>query len=381
MIKFSLNHMDGLQFVLLSDESKNNTYDVSFIEKGQIEPLYQTQLQPGAWAKLSRKYLSDIDIVVEHQGNLISRVNFLETLKDQRVAIILESPSLGDTLAWMPYCLKFQEHYGCRVVVCTFKNFLFKSVYPELEFEEPGAPISGLYACLKVGVYWDYNKEPAYPGVVSLQQAASDILCLPYEELELRMNFIPSEKSPYDEPYICIGTRSTAQCKHWFGWRKLISALKNLGFRVIEMSLEAEYYGAEKLEDTSLENTMNVLHHATLFIGLSSGLSWLNWAIKKKTVMISNFTEPFYEFQSRCVRITKTSVCHGCWNDPQHKFDRGNWYWCPRHANTPRQFECHVQITVEEVLSVVLRELQESSSEQPQQLSKSDLSMKISNVI
>ena len=40
-------------------------------------------------------------------------------------------------------------------------------------------------------------------------------------------------------------------------------------------------YGAEKLEDKSLNNVMNYLHHADIYIGLSSGISWLNWAIGK----------------------------------------------------------------------------------------------------
>lgn len=41
---------------------------------------------------------------------------------------------------------------------------------------------------------------------------------------------------------------------------------------------------------------MNLLHHASFFIGLSSGLSWLAWATHIPVVLISGFTLPVSEF-------------------------------------------------------------------------------------
>ena len=119
------------------------------------------------------------------------------------------------------------------------------------------------------------------------------------------------------------------------------------------MSNEADEYGAEKLDDTSLQNVMNYLHHADLFIGLSSGISWLNWAIGKHTLMISNFTKADHEFQQDCTRITNTDVCHGCWNNPVFKFNKGDWKWCPEHEDSSRQFECHKSISVNDVAIAV----------------------------
>ena len=120
---------------------------------------------------------------------------------------------------------------------------------------------------------------------------------------------------------------------------------------MFEISKEADDYGAERLMDISLENTMNYLHHAEFFIGLSSGLSWLNWALGKQTVMISNFTTADHEFQSNCIRVTNPAVCNGCWNNPLFKFNKGDWNWCPEHEDTPRQFECHKSITVDHVIA------------------------------
>ena len=104
-------------------------------------------------------------------------------------------------------------------------------------------------------------------------------------------------------------------------------------------------------EDKSIENTMNLIHYSKFFVGLSSGLSWLAWALKKDVVMISNFTQADHEF--KCIRVTNTNVCHGCWNDPQYKFDKGDWGWCPVHKGTDRQFECQTSITAQMVIDEI----------------------------
>jgi autotransporter strand-loop-strand O-heptosyltransferase len=101
-----------------------------------------------------------------------------------------------------------------------------------------------------------------------------------------------------------------------------------------------------------MENTMNVIHHSHLFIGLSSGLSWLAWAMDKKVVMISNFTDADHEFS--CIRITNTNVCHGCWNKAEYRFDAGDWDWCPEHKGTDRQWECHKKIKASDVVVPLL---------------------------
>ena len=98
---------------------------------------------------------------------------------------------------------------------------------------------------------------------------------------------------------------------------------------------------------------MNYIHHSEFFIGLSSGLSWLSWALGKHVVMISNFTKSDHEFTSNCTRIINDSVCNGCWNKSEFRFNRGDWNWCPEHKGTPRQFECHKSITSEMVIKQI----------------------------
>jgi autotransporter strand-loop-strand O-heptosyltransferase len=359
MITYNLHHVNGLYFELTGDEGKDREYDIQFVDrKGKVDgmftdqhiTIYETKLKPGAWARLNRKYLSDIAIFVKYQGRTVKQINILDEVKGKRVFISFESKSLGDSIAWMPYCLKFKEVYDCHVIVSTFRNELFKDVYPELEFVGRGQSVPNIIAMMEIGWYWDESKEPVHPATIPLQQAASNILCLEHEELQPRIAFTPKERPAVNE-YICISTRSTAQCKHWYYWPELIQTLKIKGYRVFELSQEADDYGAEKLEDTSLENVMNYLWYADTYIGLSSGISWLNWGLGKQGVMISNFTTEDHEFQNNCIRITNKDVCHGCWNNPMFKFNKGDWMWCPENENTPRHFECHKSISVNDVMS------------------------------
>jgi autotransporter strand-loop-strand O-heptosyltransferase len=349
MITYNIHHVDGLYFQLLDDKGKNREYDVVFVDRDSKSEIYETKLKLGGWARLSRKYLSDIAVFVKYEGRTIKQINILDELKGKRVFVVFESSSLGDSIAWMPYCLDMQNVYGCEVIVSTFKNDLFKSVYPELTFVDRGVVVHNIVARVELGWFWDESKEPVNPITVPLQQTASNILAIPFKEIRPRIAFTPGER-PIANKYICISTRSTAQCKHWYYWPELIEKLKDWGYTVLEMSKEADDHGAEILEDVSLQNVMNHLHHADMFIGLSSGISWLNWAIGKHTLMIANFTTEDHEFQEDCTRITNKEVCNGCWNNPLFKFNKGDFWWCPENENSPRQFECHKAISMEDVL-------------------------------
>jgi len=354
MITYKLLHINGLYFELLDDGGKDREYDVVFVDTttSKSEIIYEVKMKPGSWARLNRRYLSNIAVFVKYQGRTIKQINLLDELAGKRVFIVFESKSLGDSIAWIPYCLEFQEKYKCHVVVSSFKNELFESVYPELEFVGRGVTVHNIVAQVELGWFWNKNCEPTHPATIPLQQAASNILALEYKEIQPRIAFTPKER-PIQNKYICISTRSTAQCKHWYYWKELIKELQEMGYAVFEMSQEADDLGADKLQDTSLENVMNYLHHADMFVGLSSGISWLNWGIQKHTVMISNFTTPNHEFQSNCTRIVNMEVCNGCWNNPVFKFNKGDWNWCPEHEDTPRHFECHKSISMETVLEQI----------------------------
>lgn len=330
----------------------DSVYDVKFFDEHGI-CHYHNKIQSNHWVKLNRKYFTKWNTKILEDGVLIYNNTLDYTGK--RVFINFDSSSLGDTISWIPYTLEFKNYHQCDVIVSTYWNHLFREAYPEIEFIEPGSIVNNIYGQYNIGWYYDVKKEPKLPNTIPLQQAATNILGLPFNEIKPRISYKINER-PYKEKYVTIATNSTAGCKFWTrdGWQELINHLNSLGYKVINVSKENNpFHNCEKIKDTSMDYTMNVIHHSEFFIGLSSGLSWLSWAIGKHVVMISNFTESDHEFTTNCTRITNPNVCNGCWNSPIHKFDKGDWDWCPVHKGTPRQFECHTSITSEMVINKI----------------------------
>jgi autotransporter strand-loop-strand O-heptosyltransferase len=333
-------HCVGQPFFELKGKSRSD-FTVKFYDEN--DKLYYTDdIRINHWVKLGRRWYTKWKVKVLQDGE-----PFYEEVLDYKgksVYIAFNSSSLGDTIAWMPYVFEFKKKHKCHVIVSTFKNFLFKDVYPEIQFIEPGEAANDITGMYNLGWFYDSSKEPVPPNTIPLQKAATNILGLDYQELKPRIAFTPGNNL-YGK-YVTIATNSTAGCKFWTreAWQDLIRYLNGKGYKVINVSKERnEFFEAEQLEDTSMENTMNVIHHSHMFIGLSSGLSWLAWALNKQVVMISNFTEADHEFE--CIRITNTNVCHGCWNSTEHRFDPGDWDWCPVHKGTDRQWECQKSIT------------------------------------
>jgi autotransporter strand-loop-strand O-heptosyltransferase len=327
-------------------------FEVKFFDEHGV-CHYNNKTESNRWFKLNREYFTKWQTKIWEDGTLI----YDDTLnyKGKKVFIAFDSGSLGDTIAWMPYVLEFKKKHECDVVVSTHKNFLFENVYPELEFVKPGSTVGGIHGMYTIGWFYDVNKEPEMPNTIPLQQTVTNILGLKYEEIIPRIDYKIGDR-PYEGKYVTIATNSTSGCKFWTkeGWQELINHLHELGYKVINVSKEKNpFKNAEQIKDTSMENTMNVIHHSEFFIGLSSGLSWLAWGMGKHVVMISNFTEPDHEFTTNCTRIVKLDVCNGCWNSPIYKFDKGNFNWCPLHEGTKRQFECHTSITSDMVIKQI----------------------------
>ena len=338
-------------FIELKGRSENKFKVQFFDEKDVLH--YENHLPINSWVKLNRQYFTRWKTKVWENENLVYE-NILN-YENKRVYISFDSKSLGDSVAWIPYALEFQKKHNCQVVVSTFWNNLFQSVYPELEFVQPGTVVGNIHGMYKLGWFENPLMNPTEPKTIPLQQTASDILGLDFEEIKPNIKYEIKQR-PYQEKYVTIATNSTAGCKFWTreGWQELINYLTNKGYRVVNVSKENNpFENQTRILDTSIENTMNVIHHSEFFIGLSSGLSWLAWGIGKHVVMISNFTTPDHEFQSNCTRIVNLDVCNGCWNKLEYKFDKGDWDWCPVHKSTPRHFECHKSITPEMVINQI----------------------------
>jgi autotransporter strand-loop-strand O-heptosyltransferase len=308
--------------------------------------VYENTIGSNCWVKLNREYYTKWESKVFMNDKLIHH-NVLD-LEGKRVYISLASKSLGDTIAWAPYAYEFQKKHKCKVILSTFLNKILD--IPEIELVDPGTVVHNVYAQYNIGWFYDSNKEPVLPNTIKLQEAATKILGLEFKEIRPILKYESSKQLP-DSKYVTIATNSTSGCKFWTkeGWQGVINYLVNKGYRVINVSLEEnEFDNCTQIINKNIYDTMALIDHSEFFIGLGSGVSWLAWALGKQVVMINNFAADDHEFE--CIRVTNKSVCNGCWNNPNFKFDAGDWNWCPVFKNTPRHFECQRSISDKHVI-------------------------------
>ena len=345
---FNMNFVGKPFFEIKGETDKK--FKVSFVN-GLNEIVYQTELSTNMWSSVNKTYFDNWKVLVESDGY---KNELTYDCTGKRVYISIDSSSLGDSIAWIPYIDEFRKKWNCEVVVSTFWNKLFRKSYPDLQFVEPGEVVHNLYAMYTIGWFWNSDKEPEEPNTIPLQKSASNILGLDFKEIKPNIDFIPGDK-PFEGKYVVIAPHSTSGLKYWnnpTGWQETINYLVENGYKVVNISKDkVDYSNILELEDTSIENTMNVIHHSEFMIGLSSGLSWLSWAVGKHVIMISNFTTSDHEFQSNCSRLIDYSVCFGCWNKKEYRFDKGDWNWCPVWKGTDRQFECHKKISSQMVIN------------------------------
>jgi autotransporter strand-loop-strand O-heptosyltransferase len=253
------------------------------------------------------------------------------------------------------------------MICSTFQNELFKKQYKEIEFVEPGTNVDNLYSLYRLGMFYKTENDgtrhiniehhSSDPKLEPLTKIASDILGLDYEEVRTKLPKLGKKK----QKRVCIGIHSTAQSKYWNnpnGWQDVVDYLKENGYEVRLLSREEDGYmgnknpkGITQQPIGSLETIMKTLQESELFIGISSGLSWLSWATETPTIIISGFTDVDLEPLDGVTRIINKNVCNSCWS--KHEFNPGDWNWCPELKDTERQFECSKSITSEQVIDEI----------------------------
>lgn len=354
----SYNFID--QAFLEINNTPDERYLVSFIDKKTSSTIYQSEISNNCWIVCSIQYWKDWNIIVKRLSN--EEYFYLDNrLEGKRVFISFESSSLGDNLAWIPYVEEFRKKHNCQVICSTFWNHLFQSEYPEIEFSPRGYSVPNIFACYRIGWFYrdgeiDYSKNPNNFRLNPLQKTASDILGMDYQEIKPKIKL---KEGVEKENLVSIAIHGTCQAKYWNnpnGWQQVVDYIKSLGYRVVLISREEDGYmgnkhpvGIEKLPNGPIEGVIEVLQKSKLFIGIGSGLSWLSWAVGTPTALISGFSYPYTEPTTGVIRIeTPNSLCTGCFND--HRLNTSDWNWCPKFKGTERQFECSISITGDMVI-------------------------------
>jgi len=329
----------------------NKPYTFIFSDEDERQD-HRSTLTPNHWSRSNRKWFTNWTLTIKDKDKTIFEHKY--DAKGKKVLISFDSKSLGDTLAWIPYCEKFRIKHRCRVIVSTFWNHLFKEEYKGLEFVNPGTVTSDIYASYVIGC-WDnnFNKNKFDWRETPIQKICADILGLEYEEVKPRVKRPDVKTVLSDKPLVTISEGSTAGCKQWQypdGWQSIVDYLKGKGYEVAVISKESTTLeGIIDLTNKPIEETMTTMLASVFYMGLSSGPSWLAWALDIPVVLISGCTKKLNEFQTGVIRIINEDVCHGCLNDSSVVFDRGEWHWC-KLKDTPRHYECTKSITAQMVI-------------------------------
>ena len=357
--KFLVSYIDGPRVEILGNVKEK--YFVEFINKNDGSVVFSDTIDNNMWTACAKKYYIPWQIKIN--GVIADELN----LEGKRVLIWFGSKSIGDTIAWSPYAVEFAKKMKCKVILSTHHNEWFENLkeYEDIEFIKPGGstPCHAVYQIAWIrnndGFFNNTDFYPTQLNLIPLQQTATDILGLEFSEINHGI-FFKQKNRKIKEKYVVIGPQSTAGCKEWpyEYWSKLSKMIKdNFGYRVI--SLTANRFDLENVEniiEKDWNSIFNYMYYSEFFIGLSSGLSWVNWALRKKTFMIAGFSRNDHEFQNNTIRISN-DVCIKCWNDSVFKFDTSDWDWCPVYKGTEKQHICQKSITPLQVFTTIDKHL------------------------
>lgn len=364
--------VDGIRFDF------NNGLRIKFPDKGEYRCvfkdldtdclLYSMDVKPGCTVESVKKFYIRFRLEIYRKDDLKEPI-FTHDLDLSGKDVLIQLPvgALGDTIAWFSFVERFQKKHGCKLS-CSMEPRLaeiFKAQYPDIEFctKEDAAKLKP-YATYNLGLFFggDTDHQPFDFRQIGLHRTAGKILGIEdLTDMPPRVNLSAERK--IKEKYVCIAAQASSQCKYWnnpFGWREVVQYLKDNGYRVLCIDRMPEYgtdytwnhipYGAENFTgDLPLQERIDLIKDADMFIGLSSGLSWLAWCCRVPVILISGFTDPVNEFETP-YRVQNASVCHGCWNDMRCDFNHFDFLWCPRKKDAKDKFECTKAITPKMVI-------------------------------
>lgn len=349
------------------DAGPADEYIVQFINKDTGTVLYTDIIKNGQWTKCFYQYHINWQIIVADKERIIKTIE--PSYEGKRVFISLESSSLGDTIAWVPYAEEFRKEHKCDVILSTFHNELFDDSYPEIEFVGRGATVHNIMAQYNIGWFYkeeggfDYHRNPIDPKTIPMQQTATDILGLDYKEIKPKLR-LPKVKKTNK---IGLAIMATAQVKLWnnpTGWQEVVDHINDIGYEPIILSNEKAPFhgntyptGARQLPATHLQGVIKRICECKAVIGVGTGLVWLAWACNVPVILISGFSAEWTEMKpgkdvKRISAPKDLRLSTECFN----KYDFGkfwDWYEPKAYVGTQRVYECSKHIKAKTVIDAL----------------------------
>lgn len=264
-------------------------------------------------AKAKQWYTQWVVIIYDENNQKV----FSDTMviDNEVVFIKVDAWALGDTIAWIPYIEAFRVLHKCKVICSTFWNGLLINSYPDIMFINPNTIIENIYAQYYIGASNEDNPyySPIKVGSNPLQKVASSILGLPYVELEPHITSYGHIPRRMQDKYVTLSEYGSDPNKSWKaenGWQKVVDYLVKNGFRVLVISKEKTNLTniLDLTGDISIHDRAIVIKDAEFHLGVSSGLSWLAWAVGTHVVMISDVTPNWHEFSTNITRINANEL-------------------------------------------------------------------------
>lgn len=277
----------------------------------QKKPLVLSKVSNGNELILgNRQWFTNWNVSVKNLKNGETIFKEFYNAKNKVVFIKIDAYALGDNIAWVPYVEEFRKKHGCHVICSTFWNFLFEKTYPQIMFVAPNTQISNVYAQYYVGANEVVNEKysPFSSINIPLQKVASSILGIEHVEIKPKISYPDNLKNNIGKKYVCISEFGSDPKKEWKegeGWQTVVDFLRMQKYEVVVISKEKTNLKniIDKSGDIHLMDRINDLLFCDFYIGVSSGLAWLAWALNKKVLMISDCTPHCHEFKENMFRV------------------------------------------------------------------------------
>ena len=302
---------------------KPGRYDVIVNNKSYPVKVREDKLKLNAYdihESIGANYFQELQIkVIENIGkehNIIFEEECLtpiSTFINREMPIIcirFDTKALGDTIAFMSAVRVFHDKYGkkCRIIVSTYMNYLFEDEFPDIVFMSPSDKMRNADRVYCIRDHTD--PQPKYSRIsyldTELVDTAYDILGInkPKECDISRMNLVSSMKIKVAlDKFVVITEVTSTRLKDFKGnWQIICDHINSLGYAVVVIGKEYTFLESRcKLKghnlsvfdvtgENDLRSLVYILSKAKLFIGGSTGLTWLAFASGCETLLISDIT-------------------------------------------------------------------------------------------